>query len=334
MSLPLSPAFSIKTLTTPFPTKHPVVLLFGPTAVGKTDLLLTLFEGKGEVVNADALQVYTDFNIGTAKPSPRMRSRLPHHLVDCRDPENQFHTGDFIRAAEALIPEILGRGKIPVISGGTAFYFKNYLYGLSEAPASNDATRRRLRAELDQRGLQDLYRELRDVDPDSADRIAPGDTRRILRALEVYRDTGKPLSAFPVPHRIRSDIAPLLIGLQRDRETLYRRIDQRVAEMFSRGLWDEVLALLKKGYTRKTAAFQAIGYREFFDAADAGCFSRSDIRDLIRRNTRRFAKRQISFFRRLPGVNWFNPEEVESIASAIDIFLTENKGGKDLELRL
>jgi tRNA dimethylallyltransferase len=301
----------------------PVLILFGPTASGKTGLIEALFAGNNppcpaEVVSADSMQVYRGMDIGTAKPSRELRARLPHHLIDIRDPREQFNAGQFVRLADRAIGDIWNRGALPVVSGGTGFYLKTLVSGLPEAPPSDPALRRALKDELEQRGAAALAAELGEGDPQSAGRIHPNDTYRLLRALEVLRLSGRPLSAYS-----RWGAAPaeagrpacrfLLVGLSRSREDLYRGIDQRCARMFREGLPAEVRGLYDAGYRPGDPGLKAIGYREFFVEDEPGQFRLSadlpGVEALVARNSRRYAKRQLTFFASLPGVRWIPPGE-------------------------
>ena len=225
--------------------RSPVILLFGPTAVGKTELLSELFENKGEIISADSMQVYRGTDIGSAKPSPELIKRLPHHLLDILDINEQFTTGDFVRMADIAVPGILSRNRVPVISGGTAFYFKNFLYGLPPLPEVQPEWRNRLNREADKNGLINLYHQLEKADPETAARLPVTDRSRIIRALEVYYGTGKRLSEFPLPNKIRERYCYLVIGLFREKEELNQRINERVSQMFRRGLFNEIKNLLK-----------------------------------------------------------------------------------------
>ncbi|MDR0302535.1 MAG: tRNA (adenosine(37)-N6)-dimethylallyltransferase MiaA, partial [Treponema sp.] len=256
-------------------TNSPVLILFGPTASGKTGILLELFNSssglQAEVVSADSMQVYRGMDIGTAKPSVEERARLPHHLIDIRDPSQQFNAGDFVRLADEACKEIASRGKLPVVSGGTGFYLKNFIMGLSEAPPSNEEIRAELKNELQEKGSVALMTELAAADPVSAGRIHINDEYRLLRALEVWRSCGQPLSSFEVnSEKKRSCFRFITIGLSREREELYRRINLRCEEMFRRGLAEEVRSLYEKGYTPNDPGLRAIGYREFFVEAEDG----------------------------------------------------------------
>lgn len=305
------------------------ILIFGPTAVGKTDLILSLFSGYAEVISADSMQVYRGMDIGTAKPGHEVLQRIPHHLIDVRNPNEQFTAGDFVHAADMLVPAIAARGRIPIISGGTAFYFKNYIFGLPQSPKGDKEIRLQLEAERRELGLQALYEMLMECDPASASRIHPSDSYRILRALEVYRTTGKPLSSYEVPGEPRRDIKPLIIGLFRERADLLSRIEWRVRKMFEKGLPGEVERLLQAGYRANDPGMRGIGYREFFeedlipikDNLQGEDLPHERIIERIVIDSRRYAKRQLTFFRSLPNVIWVHAEDSERVRSLVDEFL-------------
>ena len=312
-----------------YQTPIPVLVLFGPTASGKTNVLLRLFDkgSKAEVISADSMQVYRGMDIGTAKPSAKEIAQLPHHLIDIRNPDEQFNAGDFVRLASAAIMEIAGRGAVPVVSGGTGFYLKNLILGLPQAPPSDEVIRSKLRQELQEKGSAPLIQELARFDPISAERIHPNDEYRLLRALEVLRLCGKPLSSFSVSGapaadedaRFRSLCNFRIIGLSRPREELYSRINDRCAAMFSQGLPDEVRRLYESGYTPRDPGLRAIGYREFFaedpssEEGEPGRYrllhDNAGIQALVQQNSRRYAKRQMTFFASLPGAQWIEAGE-------------------------
>ncbi|MDR3193566.1 MAG: tRNA (adenosine(37)-N6)-dimethylallyltransferase MiaA, partial [Treponema sp.] len=265
----------------------PVLVLFGPTASGKTGILSRLFAPEGgsrkgsiraEVVSADSMQVYRGMDIGTAKPSPEERARIPHHLIDIRDPDERFNAGDFVHLADRCCVQIAARGALPVVSGGTGFYLKNFILGLPEAPPSDPGIRAALKEELRFRGAAALMEELVRTDPESAGRIHVNDTYRLLRALEVFRLTGRPLSSYTAPGlgsakgESGRDEAPgrggryrfLVIGLEWNRTELYRRLGVRSAEYFGSRLPAELSRLRREGYRPGDPGLRAIGYREFF----------------------------------------------------------------------
>ena len=290
----------------------PVIVVFGPTAVGKTDFLLH-FEHMGEIINSDSLQVYRHMSIGTAKPDESITSRIPHHLVDCMDPDQEFSAGDFVREADRLCKEIYSRGRIPIISGGTGFFLKNFIYGLPDAPAASQDIRDQLQKRLEEEGLDALREELHQKDPDSWARIKPLDSYRILRALEVFYTSGTPLSDYKLPDTMRTGYRFLLIGLIRDRTELYDRINRRVDEMFKAGLPEEYKKLRAMGYKPDCPGLSAIGYREFSIMEELGSMTMNDVKELIKQNSRNYAKRQITFFKTLPEVNWIHPDQWQEV---------------------
>ena len=319
----------------------PVLILFGPTASGKTAILRKLFNSqkgassvnlRAEVISADSMQVYRGMDIGTAKPSAEEMEALPHHLIDICDPSQQFNAGDFVRLADEACLEIAGRGWLPVVSGGTGFYLKNFIMGLSEAPPSDKNIREQLKAELREKGAAALMEELALCDTVSAGRIHINDEYRLLRALEVHRTSGRALSSFEVSAgEKRSVFRFVIIGLSRPREELYRRINLRCEEMFRLGLPEEVRSLFKAGFTPDDPGMKAIGYREFFVESDEepGTWRLSQdlegVRALIAQNSRRYAKRQITFFASLPDVKWIDiggddTEAVEQIKRELNNF--------------
>ncbi len=298
----------------------PVIALFGPTAVGKTDLLVSLFPGEGEIISADCMQVYRHMDVGTAKPDMSTRKILPHHLIDVLDPGDQYSVGMFLENADALVREISRRGLIPVISGGTAYYFKHFLFGLPGTPKADHRVRREIQEELSLHGAESLYRNLEALDPAAAENIEKRDTYRITRALEVIRQTGKPFSSFKLPEVPRKEVSLLLLGLQREREELYRRIEARVDAMFELGLVNEIKTLISMGCTRNDPGMQGIGYKEFMEMMHGGCVPVKEVKELIKKHSKQYAKRQITFFSRLPGVRWFHPDDEEKIGACIHSF--------------
>jgi tRNA dimethylallyltransferase len=302
----------------------PVLLLFGPTASGKTEILEKLFTGDAplcpvEIVSADSMQVYRGMDIGTAKPSPELLARLPHHLIDIRDIREQFNAGEFVRLADDAVRNIAMRGALPVVSGGTGFYLANFVMGLSKAPPSDADIRSALKEELRERGAAALMADLAVWDPESARRIHLHDEYRLLRALEVFRLCGRPLSSFPRP-TCRPGYRFLLIGLERERSEVYRRIDERCELMFRAGLPGEVRRLWEAGYGPGDPGMKAIGYREFFIEEEGGGFHFAEdleaVKALVARNSRRYAKRQLTYFTSLPNVVWVSIQNAASSGDA------------------
>jgi tRNA dimethylallyltransferase len=315
----------------------PVLVLFGPTASGKTEILNRLFapEGavfrngvKAELVSADSMQVYRGMDIGTAKPSPEERARIPHHLIDIRNPDEQFSAGDFVRLADECCAQIAARGALPVVSGGTGFYLRNFILGLPEVPPSNPGIRAALKGELGLHGSRTLMEELARVDPESAGRIHVNDTYRLLRALEVFRLSGRPLSSYPGLGSAKDGSARyrfLIIGLERDRAELYRRINLRCAEMFRAGLPAEIARLGEQGYGPGDPGFRAIGYREFFAEESPGNYRPVEdpaaVEALVAQNSRRYAKRQVTYFASIPGTRRLelSPSRPDPAAEILDM---------------
>ena len=266
------------------------------------------------------MQVYRGMDIGTAKPSPRARERLPHHLIDVADPREQYNAGRFVNEAEALVASVAARGRTPVVSGGTAFYLTSLMYGLPETPPVDPQTRERLRDKLEREGQPALYRRLQERDPDAALRIQPNDRYRTLRALEVMEATNRSLFSFAWPRTLRADMRFLLLGIQRERAELYARIERRVDAMFRQGLVEEIRGLLEKGYGPADPGMRGIGYRQVLAMRD-GCETLAQVRQRIAAETRRYAKRQLTFFRAVPGVTWVSAEHPHELASRMAAFL-------------
>lgn len=282
----------------------PALLLYGPTAVGKTRLLATLADLPIEVINADSMQVYSGMDIGTAKPDRQLQAAIPHHLIDICTPGEQYHVGRFVSDADALLTEIAARGNLPIVSGGTAYYLKHLVLGLPGAPPSDPAIRSLVAGRAANRTAEELHAELAQIDPESADRIAVNDRYRVMRALEVYEQTGRPLSSFRTSRGPRTDLRMSLVSVTRADDELRSRIVQRVADMFAQGLRREVEGLVRSGYGPGDPGMRAIGYREFF-AADGTIRAPADEPDMVEEiatNTRRYAKRQRTFFRQLSRV--------------------------------
>ena len=252
-------------------------------------------------------------SIGTAKPDKSVTSRIPHHLVDCLDPDQEFCAGDFVKQADVLCRQIYDRGRLPIVSGGTGFFLKNFIYGLPDAPPSSQEIRNLLQKRLEEEGLDALREELRLKDPDSWARVKPMDSYRILRALEVFYTSGTPLSDYKLPETMRSGYRFLLIGLTRDRAELYDRINRRVEDMFKAGLPEEYKKLRAMGYKPDCPGLSAIGYREFSLMEELGSMTMNDVKELIKQNSRNYAKRQITFFKTLPDVQWIHPDQWQEV---------------------
>lgn len=304
----------------PGPLRLPkIVALVGPTGVGKTSLALALADEHGaEIVNADALQVYRGFDIGTAKPTPEERARAPHHLVDILDPRERYSAGEFARRARTAIDGILGRGRPVLVVGGSGLYHRALFEGLSPVPPGDPEVRRQLRERLASEGLEPLAAELAEVDPPTASRLAPGDTQRVLRALEVARVSGVPLSVWIERQPQGSKPLPAIhVGLTLPRPVLYDAIERRTTKMLDDGWLREVERLLSSGLSRDVPAFQAIGYRELARHLEGESSFEDAIEETIR-STRRYAKRQLTWFRKLSTVQWMDSRMIDP--RSLDVF--------------
>jgi tRNA dimethylallyltransferase len=289
---------------------RPLLVLLGPTAVGKSEVALEVGERLGgEIVSADSMQVYRWMDVGTAKPSPEDRARVPHHLIDVVDPATPFSVADYQAMALECIRSIHARGRIPLLVGGTGLYIKAVtdLY-LFEAMERDGPTRRELQGRARQEGIEGLYRELQAVDPEGARRIHPNDARRVIRALEVYRATGRPISSHQATRRADEGFDLLMIGLTMERERLYSRIDSRVDRMMALGFMDEVRRLLERGYGPGLYPMRSLGYKEMTLYLLGGIGLEEAVR-LLKRNTRHFAKRQITWFRPDKRIQWIKMGE-------------------------
>ena len=295
-----------------------IIVLAGPTAVGKTAVLLQIQEKLRdlEVISCDAVQVYRFLDIGSAKPSAALRQKLPHHLIDILDPSEIFSAGSFVRHCNALLPAIAFRGNIPVICGGTFFYLKSFLYGIPEIPKVSGIYRGKL-ASL---GNTELQAELQRLDPESWQSIHGNDRQRLLRACEVCLETGRPFSSYKQEKQeFQQQYQPLIIALDLNRAELYERINARVENMFRDGLLKEVEFLRQKGYQATDPGLQAIGYKEVIEVASH--YQPAELLAKIQKNSRNYAKRQLCFLRQIPQHYTFHPENAAEIARCIANFI-------------
>lgn len=283
-----------------------IICIAGPTASGKTALAATLAkELNGEVVSCDSMQVYRRMDIGTAKPTLEEMQGIPHHMIDVAEPREDFSVSRYCEMAAPIVDDIISRGKTAVIAGGTGLYMDALIRGNAFAPFPATGVRERLEAQADAEGMEAMLSRLRAVDPDAARRLHLSDRKRILRALEVYLETGETITEHnrktqAVPPRY----SPLWLGLDFARRgELYRRIDLRVSLMLEQGLVEEIRGLLADGIPEKATAMQAIGYKEFVDALDGRC-TIEEAADQVRQSSRRYAKRQLTWFRRNTAIHW------------------------------
>ena len=344
-------------MSTSSSTSPLVLVLVGPTASGKTALLDALFGFPGArasrglpeavVLSADSMQAYRGMDIGTAKPDRALLSRLPHRLIDIKDVKEQYTAGEFVALADFACEEAWAAGRLPIVSGGTGFYVRNFICGLPSGPAAEPGIRAQVAADLEALGPGALRAELASADPASAARIHERDLYRLTRALEIVRATGRPMADFAPSDLPRAGYRFALFGVERPREELAARIAARVGEMMDSGLAAEVASLVASGAEAGDPGMQAIGYREFFDPSIRGSVSPGGlaaggdtggapaggapgtnsilpgdaaVAEAIVRDTRRYAKRQMTFFRKLPGIRWIPPEP-DALAEGLRAFL-------------
>ena len=290
--------------------KRPMVILTGPTAVGKTALSIELAKKiNGSIISADSMQVYRHMDIGSAKIKPEEMEGIPHHLIDVLEPDDEFHVVKFQQLAKKAMREIWERGHIPIVTGGTGFYIQALLYDIDfDENEKEDACRKELEAYAKEHGAEALHEKLAFVDPASAEMIHPNNIKRVIRALEFYEQTGKRISEHNETQRQReSPYAFAYFVLTDDRAHLYARINRRVDQMIEEGLVNEVQALKDKGYTKQLVSMQGLGYKEILDYLDGNCTLEEAIYT-IKRDTRHFAKRQLTWFKRERDVIWINKQ--------------------------
>lgn len=296
------------------------IFLAGPTAVGKSEIALMLAEKiGGEIISVDSMQVYRGLDIGTAKPSAEERARVRHHLIDVVDLTEPFDAARFVQWSNAAAVEIQSRGRVPIFCGGTGFYFKAFLEGLGEAPSSNE----QLRAELEAMPLEELLKELAEKDPETFEKIDRKNPRRVIRAVEVIRLTGRKFSEQRADWKkspqstVHSPRSDAVIGLARESADLRSRIDERVDVMFARGLVEETRGLLEGGLAQNRTAMQALGYRQVVEHL-RGEHSLPETIELVKIKTRQFAKRQMTWFRRQLNVRWIQLSRDTSLNQIVE----------------
>lgn len=315
-------------------TKTKVLVIFAPTASGKTALTRELFSPRGshfilnaEIISADSQAVYKGMDIGTAKPDDPLCSEIPHHLINLLTPDQQYNVSDFVDAADQACREIKERGRLPVICGGTGFYIRNFLYGLAPTPVSDEKLRNKLKERIAAEGNLALYEELKAIDPQSAEKIHPNDAYRICRALEVYYLSGKTRTEFKIEPALRTGYEFLFLVLEPPREILYERIRNRVEAMFEAGLEQEVRSLVEAGYGMSAPGMKAIGYSEWFgeDGSLYGSEKINQIKEEIKHHSCKYAKKQYTYIRGIPGstvINFTGSEnDFESVTSIIKNFI-------------
>ncbi len=300
--------------------KQKVICIVGPTASGKTALSLEICEALGgEIVSADSMQIYKGMDIGTAKATAEERARAPHHMTDIVSPNENYSVARYVNEASAVIAEIAGRGKMPVIVGGTGLYVDSLMRGTGFAPeGGNEEIRRELLALAEEKGSEHVHSLLREADPERAAQIHPNNVKRVVRALEVYKLSGKTITEHDAEtKKAESPYDALFLGIMfSDRERLYERINRRVDAMIEQGLVSEVAALLELGVPREATAMQAIGYKELCGYLAGEC-SLDDAAESIKQATRRYAKRQMTWFKRNKDILWFDAAKSQDFSDII-----------------
>jgi tRNA dimethylallyltransferase len=284
--------------------RNKILILAGPTASGKTSLSLLIAPLiNAEIISADSRQIYKYLDVGTAKPTRAERQSIPHHFIDMLEPDRDFNAGEFGKMGRAIITEIESRGRVPFVVGGSGLYIRSLIDGFFDGPGADPDLRRHLAERMRLEGADRLLEELRRVDPAAAENMLPANTRRIMRGLEVYYITGVPISELQ-KQKPDFHFDPLFVGIEWDRSQLYERINRRVDAMLAAGLVDEVRSIAARGFDRHLNSLQTTGYVEVFDYFD-GRFSETAMADAIKQNTRRYAKRQMTWFRPDSRIRWF-----------------------------
>ena len=294
-----------------------LLVILGPTGVGKTEAAIDLSKRlKAEIISADSRKIYKGMDIGTAKPSHAIRQRIPHHLIDILSPEETFNAADFKRQAEETIQRVQEEDKLPILVGGSGLYIRAVVNGLFVGPGTDWDLRERLKEKERKEGRGALYKELERVDPLAASRLHPHDERRIIRALEVYQLSGRPISFYQrqTPSSLSNTV---IIGLTKKRESLYRSINMRVEKMVEEGLIREVKSLLANGYSEELPSMQGLGYQQIIGHLK-GKYSKEEAIRLIKRDTRRFARRQLNWFKKDSRILWLDRDEFSSVSLLSD----------------
>jgi tRNA dimethylallyltransferase len=304
--------------------KSKIIIILGPTGVGKSETALELAQEFGaEIINADSLQVYRYMDVGTGKPSKAERERVPHHVIDVVDPDEEFNAAVFRKLSLESVENIQRRGRAAIVCGGTGLYIKALTGGLFTGPPRDTEIRKKFEAEIDGCGLNTLYKRLQDIDASATSWIHPNDRQRIIRALEVYDLTGQPISAWQAEHAFTArGFDTLMLGLNRDRAELYELINRRCNRMIDEGLPEEVRGLVEKGYGLTLRPMQSVGYRHM-GLLLSGQMSAVEALELMKRDTRRLAKRQLTWFRQNREVQWYHPDTGrDGLKAAVADFLS------------
>ncbi|MCD5322770.1 MULTISPECIES: tRNA (adenosine(37)-N6)-dimethylallyltransferase MiaA [Pontibacillus] len=305
--------------------KQPVVAIVGPTAVGKTSLSIEIAKRfNGEIISGDSMQIYKGMDIGTAKVTKAEMEEIPHHMIDIKEPWDDFSAAEFQEKVTDYIKKIAEKGKLPIIAGGTGLYIQSVLYDFQfSQTARDDEFRERMEKRIEEEGVEPFFDRLRQIDPEQASKIHPNNIRRVIRALEVYELTGMTMSEYQEAQQPTSPYNPILIGLNMEREMLYNRINTRVDSMIEEGLLDEVDRLVKLGY-ENAQSMKAIGYKELVPYVKNEQSLEESVQNL-KQNSRRYAKRQLTYFRNKMDVDWYEVT-VETAAEKFEEILNDLAG--------
>ena len=308
--------------------KPKIVIVCGPTGIGKTAVVVDLAQlYKGQIIGADSMQIYKYMDIGTAKPTAEEKARVVHHMVDIVAPDEPFDAARYVKSARRIITQLCRQQILPFVVGGTGLYIKALLYGLFNDDAYDPHIRAKLKTEAKTHGIEYLHRRLRRLDPETANRLHPHDTYRILRALEVAETTGKAISRHQREHSFSEQpFDAFKIGMRMERELLYARINQRVDAMIAAGFVEEVKSLLSRGYSANLKSMQSIGYRHVVDYLERRLTWAECVRT-IKRDHRRYAKRQLTWFNADPEIVWKTPDQIEEMIHLVDKFVRADKMG-------
>ncbi|MGL1932930.1 MAG: tRNA (adenosine(37)-N6)-dimethylallyltransferase MiaA [Desulfotalea sp.] len=297
----------------------PILVLVGPTAIGKTSLSIEIAKlFNCEIISMDSMQIYKEMDIGTAKVTEKEQDGIPHYLLDIINPDQHYDASNYCRDALIAIDKILAKGKLPLITGGTGLYLQSLCHGFIEGPKIDENVRLKLQNDLDEQGPAEMHLRLQSVDEKSANRIHPNDSYRVLRALELYQSTGSPWSKL-IDEQAKENRFPnmLKVGLTTPREKLYKRINYRTEVMLDQGLEAEVHGLLKKGYDKSLNSMGSIGYKHMINYID-GTWDYDEMKILLARDTRRYAKRQYTWFNKIEDLKWYNVDERENVIAGIE----------------
>lgn len=304
-----------------------LLIIVGPTAVGKTDTAISLAKKlDGEIISADSMQIYRFMDIGTAKPTKEEQAGIPHHMMDFVDPDEAFSVAEFQNKATELIKVLSEKHKLPIVAGGTGLYVNSLMYKMDfTSTISNWALRNSLEKEAQLHGNLHIHSRLKEIDPKAADRIHPNNVKRVIRAIEVNYESGENIGDFKEDTIPNDEYSICMIGLTRNREELYDRVNKRVEIMLKQGLVGEVRGLLEKGYSKDLIAFKGLGYKEIIGYLE-GKYDLDYAVEILKRDTRRYAKRQLTWFKRYQEANWFNLSDYTSSEKLINDIMAVIEG--------